>query len=242
MPADATLYVIGTPIGNLEDVSYRAVRVLGELSALACEDTRRTRQLLDRYEIPRPATMFSLHEHNEDRAARRVLELLEGGTSVGVCSDAGMPLVSDPGFTTVRMAAEAGHRVEAVPGPTAVTSALAVSGLPVASFTFKGFPPRKPGPRRRFLEVDAEAAHTLVIYESPHRLAALLADALEVLGDRRACVCLELTKLFERVERGFLSDLCASFGEAAPKGEVTVVIAGNHPKFQRERPSPVDGV
>jgi 16S rRNA (cytidine1402-2'-O)-methyltransferase len=241
MPADATLYVIGTPIGNLEDVSYRAVRVLGELSALACEDTRRTRQLLDRYEIPRPATMFSLHEHNEDRAARRVLELLEGGTSVGVCSDAGMPLVSDPGFTTVRMAAESGHRVEAVPGPTAVTSALAVSGLPVASFTFKGFPPRKPGPRRRFLEADAEAAHTLVIYESPHRLAALLADALEVLGDRRACVCLELTKLFERVERGFLSDLCASFGEAVPKGEVTVVIAGNHPKFQRERQSPADG-
>jgi 16S rRNA (cytidine1402-2'-O)-methyltransferase len=241
MPADATLYVIGTPIGNLEDISYRAVRVLGELSALACEDTRRTRQLLDRYEIPRPATMFSLHEHNEDRAARRVLELLEGGTSVGVCSDAGMPLVSDPGFTTVRLAAEAGHRVEAVPGPTAVTSALAVSGLPVASFTFKGFPPRKPGPRRRFLEVDAQAAHTLVLYESPHRLAALLADALEVLGDRQACVCLELTKLFERVERGFLSDLCTSFGETVPKGEVTVVIAGNHPKFQRERPSPAEG-
>jgi 16S rRNA (cytidine1402-2'-O)-methyltransferase len=241
MPADATLYVIGTPIGNLEDVSYRAVRVLGELSALACEDTRRTRQLLDRYEIPRPATMFSLHEHNEDRAARRVLELLDDGTSVGVCSDAGMPLVSDPGFTTVRMAAEAGHRVEAVPGPTAVTSALAVSGLPVASFTFKGFPPRKPGPRRRFLEADAAAAHTLVIYESPHRLAALLADALEVLGDRQVCVCLELTKLFERVERGFLSDLCASFGETVPKGEVTVVIAGNHPKFQRERQSPAEG-
>ncbi len=241
MPADATLYVIGTPIGNLEDVSYRAVRVLGELSALACEDTRRTRQLLDRYEIPRPATMFSLHEHNEDRAARRVLELLDGGTSVGVCSDAGMPLVSDPGFTTVRMAAEAGHRVEAIPGPTAVTSALAVSGLPVASFTFKGFSPRKPGPRRRFLEADAEAAHTLVIYESPHRLAALLADALEVLGDRQACVCVELTKLYERVERGFLTDLCAIYGEAVPKGEVTVVIAGNHPKFRRERPSSADG-
>jgi 16S rRNA (cytidine1402-2'-O)-methyltransferase len=214
--------------------------VLGELSALACEDTRRTRVILDRYEIPRPAVMFSLHEHNEDRAARRVLELLDGGTSVGVCSDAGMPLVSDPGFTTVRMAAEAGHRVEAVPGPSAVTAALAVSGLPVASFTFKGFPPRKPGPRRRFLEAEADAPHTLVIFESPHRLAALLQDALDVLGDRRACVCLELTKLFERVERGFLSDLCQIYRGAAPKGEVTVVIAGDHPKFQRERPSPPD--
>jgi 16S rRNA (cytidine1402-2'-O)-methyltransferase len=148
--------------------------------------------------------------------------------------------VSDPGFTTVRMAAEAGHRVEAVPGPSAVTSALAVSGLPVASFTFKGFPPRKRGPRRRFLEAEADAAHTLVIFESPHRLAALLQDALDVLGDRRACVCLELTKLFERVERGFLSDLCEVYRDAAPKGEVTVVIAGDHPKFQRERPSPPD--
>jgi 16S rRNA (cytidine1402-2'-O)-methyltransferase len=236
MPADATLYVIGTPIGNLEDVSYRAVRVLGELSALACEDTRRTRQLLDRYEIPRPSTMFSLHEHNEDRAARRVLELLDAGTSVGMCSDAGMPLVSDPGFTTVRMAAEAGHRVEAIPGPTAVTSALAVSGLPVASFTFKGFPPRKPGPRRRFLEADAQAPHTLVLFESPHRLGALLQDAMDVLGDRQACVCVELTKLYEKVQRGFLSELCAVYRDAAPKGEVTVVIAGAHPKFQRERP------
>jgi 16S rRNA (cytidine1402-2'-O)-methyltransferase len=240
MPADATLYVIGTPIGNLEDISHRALRVLGELTALACEDTRRTRVILDRYEIPRPATMFSLHEHNEDRAARRVLELLDGGTSVGVCSDAGMPLVSDPGFTTVRMAAEAGHRVEAVPGPSAVTAALAVSGLPVASFTFKGFPPRKPGPRRRFLEAEADAAHTLVIFESPHRLGALLQDALDALGDRQACICLELTKLFERVERGFLSDLCEIYRDAAPKGEVTVVIAGDHPKFQRERSSPPD--
>lgn len=163
--------------------------------------------------------------------------LLDAGTSVGVCSDAGMPLVSDPGFVTVRAALEAGHAVEAVPGPTAVTSALAVSGLPTATFTFKGFPPRKPGPRRRFLEAEAEQPHTLVIFESPHRLAALLEDALAVLGDRRACVCVELTKRFETVERGFLSDLQAESGAAAPKGEVTVVIAGAHAKFRRDAPA-----
>ena len=233
MSGTATLYVIGTPIGNLEDISYRAVRVLGEIDALACEDTRRTRTVLDRYEVPRPATVFSLHEHNEDRAAKRVLGLLDAGSSVGMCSDAGMPLINDPGFLAVQAAIEAGHPVEAIPGPTAVATALAVAGLPTASFTFKGFAPRKQGKRQRFLREEAESEHTLVLYESPHRIGALLQDALVVLGDRSACVCLELTKKFETVDRGSLSMLCELHAGAVPKGEITVVIAGNHRKWKR---------
>jgi 16S rRNA (cytidine1402-2'-O)-methyltransferase len=228
-----TLYVIGTPIGNLEDVTPRALRVLSEVGALACEDTRRTWQLLSRHEIPRPRTLFSLHEHNEQQACRRVLGLLREGVDVGLCSDAGMPLVSDPGFLTVRAAAAAGFEVVAVPGPSAVLAALAVSGLPGASFTFKGFAPRKQGPRRRFLEEEAQRPHTLVIFESPRRLRALLQDALEVLGDREACVCIDLTKVHESSERGRLSELAQRF-EQPPRGEATVVIAG----IQRKRREP----
>ena len=232
MSRTATLYVIGTPIGNLEDISYRAVRVLGEIDALACEDTRRTRTLLDRYEIGKPPTVFSLHEHNEARAAARVLDLLEAGLSVAMCSDAGMPLINDPGFVTVNAAIDAGHPVEAIPGPTAAATALAVAGLPTSSFTFMGFAPRKQGKRRRFLSEEAESEHTLVLYESPHRVAALLQDALATLGDRSACVCIELTKKFETVQRGSLSTLCELHADAAPKGEITVVIAGNHRKWK----------
>lgn len=220
-----TLYLIGTPIGNLEDVTPRALRVLSEVSALACEDTRRTWQLLSRHEIPRPRTLFSLHEHNEQQASRRVLGLLREGVDVGLCSDAGMPLVSDPGFLTVRAAAAAGCEVVAIPGPSAALAALAVSGLPGASFTFKGFAPRKQGPRRRFLEEEAQRPHTLVIFESPRRLGALLQDALDVLGDREACVCVDLTKVHESAQRGRLSELAQRF-EQPPRGEATVVIAG----------------
>ncbi len=227
-----TLYLIGTPIGNLEDVNARALRVLGEVEALACEDTRRTHQLLSRHGIPRPRFLFSLHEHNEQQASKRVLSLLGEGVDVGLCSDAGTPLISDPGFPTVRAAAAAGFEVVAIPGPSAVLAALAVSGLPGASFTFKGFAPRKQGPRRRFLQEDAEQPHTLVIFESPYRLGALLRDALGVLGDREACVCLELTKLHESAHRGFLSELAQRFAQP-PRGEATVVIAGANPKFRR---------
>ncbi len=229
-----TLYLVGTPIGNLEDVSERAVRVLREAGALACEDTRRTQRLLSRFDIPRPREFFSLHEHNEEHAAGRVVALLESGTDVALCSDAGMPVVSDPGFQTVRRAVEAGFAVRTIPGPSAVLAALSVAGLPPSSFTFKGFPPRKPGPRKRFLEADAEQPHTLVLFESPHRVGALLADALEVLGDREACVCVELTKLYEAAHHGFLSELAGTFAEKAPRGEVTVVIAGSHEKFRRD--------
>jgi 16S rRNA (cytidine1402-2'-O)-methyltransferase len=221
----AALYLVGTPIGNLEDITLRALRVLASVDALACEDTRRTRALLTHHGIRTPSTLFSLHEHNEDRALGRVLSLLERGLDVALCSDAGTPLISDPGFPTVREAVARGHAVEVVPGPSAVTAALAVSGLPAASFTFKGFAPRKPGPRRRYLETELPSPHTLVLFESPHRLAGLLKDALQVFGERPACVCVELTKKFEEVRRGTLPELVEQLAERPVRGEVTVVIA-----------------
>ncbi len=238
MSADkpATLYVIATPIGNLEDITLRALRVLGEVDALACEDTRQTPKIFDRHNVPRPKTIFSYHEHNEDRATERILGLLEEGRSVGLCTNAGYPGVSDPGYRVVSRASEAGFRIEVVPGAGAVEAALLASGLPTSSYTFKGFPPKKPGRRRQFLEMEADRPHTLVFFESPHRIGILLRDARELLGDRKAAVCVELTKTFERVHRGFLSDLAQQFGETNVKGEVTVVIAGNHPKFTRGGP------
>lgn len=232
--AGATLFVIATPIGNLEDLSARAARVLGELDALACEDTRRTRRIYERHMIPRPRTVFSYHEHNEEASARRILGLLAQGLRVGLCTNAGYPGVSDPGFRAVSGAIEGGFRVEVIPGPSAVETALISSGLPVSSYTFKGFPPRKPGRRRRFLEEDRDLPHTLILFESPHRVASLLDGALEVLGDRAAAVCIELTKMFEQIHRGYLKDLAAELRETEIKGEVTVVIAGANRKFIRQ--------
>ena len=226
------LYVVATPIGNLEDVTHRALSVLGRADILACEDTRRTRKLLDRYDIKPPKTV-SYHEHNEEKAGRRIIEALAEGKTVALCSDSGLPGISDPGYRIVSEALEQGLEVEVIPGPCAATTALVASGLPTSSYVFKGFPPRKGGPRRRFLQAEQGGPHTLVIFESPHRTAALLADAAEVLGDRLAAVCIELTKKFERVDRGYLTDLAARYKDAEIRGEVTVVIAGNHPKFRR---------
>ena len=227
----SVLYLIATPIGNLEDLSHRAARVLGELEALACEDTRRTRILLQRYHIPKPRILFSYHEHNENQAARRLLGLLETGAAVGLVTNAGYPGISDPGYRVISQAIARGFRVEVIPGPGAVEAALVLSGLPGASFVFKGFAPRTTTKRRKFLQMDKDLPHTLVFFESPRRVRALLADALEVLGNRRAAVCIEITKMFEQVERGYLADLGDSFRERTIKGEVTVVIASNNPKF-----------
>lgn len=230
----STLYVIATPIGNLEDMTFRAVRTLGEADALACEDTRTTRAIFERYQIPSPKAIFSYHDHNEERAGQRILALLRGGSSVALCTDGGYPGVSDPGYRIVSASVEAGFRVEVLPGAGAVTTALVASGLPASSYTFKGFPPRKPGPRRRFLEMEQAMPHTLVFFESPYRVGKFLASAREVLGDRRAAVCIELTKKFEEVRRGFLQDLAGQFREVRVRGEVTVVIAGNSPKFAKQ--------
>lgn len=229
-----TLHVIATPIGNLEDITLRAMRLLGEVDVLACEDTRMTHRIFERYEITKPRTMFSYHEHNEERAGNRIIGLLNEGCTVGLCSDGGCPGVSDPGYRIIRDSLDAGHTVDIIPGPTAVTTALLASGLSTSSFTFKGFPPRKTGARKRFLAEDLESPHTQIIYESPFRIGKLLADAFEVLGDRQAAVCIELTKKFENVERGFLGELASAFADRKVKGEICLVIAGNNPKFCRE--------
>lgn len=229
-----TLYLIATPIGNMEDISLRALRILREADAVACEDTRQTRKIFTRHKIDKPATMFSYQEHNEEKAGRGILVLLENEKSVALCSDGGYPGISDPGYRIVADAIAGGHRIEVVPGASAVPAALIASGLPTSSYTFKGFPPRKTGQRKRFLESERDLPHTLILFESPYRVAKLLEDAQEVLGDRLAAVCIELTKKFERIQRGPLSYLAEHFRNRKEKGEVTVVIAGNNPKFRSD--------
>ena len=232
--SEATLYLISTPIGNAKDWSYRAVDVVKGLSALACEDTRLTWKLLTIYGIPRPPIMFANNEFNENTVADKITHLLKSGTSVGLCSDAGSPCIADPGYPAVAKAIEANIPVVFIPGPNAATAALALSGLPVSSYTFLGFAPRKTIKRRNFLSKEKDAKHTLIFYESPRRLAGLLEDALVVFGDRRVAVCIELTKMFENVRRDWLSVMVEAFREREVKGEVTVVIAGNNAKFIRK--------
>ena len=233
MAETGTLYLVATPIGNLEDITLRALRILSEVDALACEDTRFTRRIFERHQLHSPKTIFSYHEHNERAAGKRILGLLKAGTSVAVCSDGGCPCISDPGYRIVAECRELGYPIEVLPGASAVSTALVASGLSPASYTFKGFPPRKSAARQRWLEAERDQPHTLVIFESPYRIGKLLADAFTVLGDRSAAVCLELTKKFEEVHRGYLGDLAAQFEGTTPKGEICVVIAGNNPKFAR---------
>ena len=229
------LYVIATPIGNLEDLTYRAVRILGEVDILAAEDTRRTRNLFSKYEIPSPKTIISYREQNEDTLAPKLLTELENGKSVALCSDAGYPGLSDPGYRLLSLAAERGIEIRVIPGASAISVALLSSGLPTDSFTFLGFPPKKKGARTRFFETERDRAQTIVIFESPKRTGEVLESALETLGDRKAAVCIELTKMFEETHRGYLSDLAAKFRDKEIKGEVTIVIAGNNPKFTKNR-------
>lgn len=228
-----TLYLIATPIGNLEDISYRAIRILGEVDVLACEDTRVTRKLLTHFEIPKPKLVISHHQHNEAKSAPGITKLLDEGRTVALCTDGGYPGISDPGYRLVHDATQAGHEVIVIPGPSAVPTALMVSGLPCSSFLFRGFGPKKSGQRQNFFKKDADLPHTLIYFESPKRLLDFLEDAYEVFGDRQAAICVELTKVHERVQRGFLRDLIAQNQEPI-KGEITIVIASNHPKLLRE--------
>jgi len=232
------LYIVATPIGNLEDMTLRAIRVLGELDALACEDTRHTRILFEKHGIKSPRTILSYREQNEAQGGARIMGMLKGGMTVGICSDAGYPGISDAGYRIIARAVDEAQEIIVLPGAGAIEPALLSSGLPTSSFTFKGFAPKKPGVRRRFLEMEKDQPHTLVLYESPFRLLKLLSVALEVFGDRRAAVCLELTKQFERIHRGSLSELCAQFQDAKVRGEITVVIAGSNPKFRVEPDEP----
>ncbi len=221
-----TLYVVSTPIGNLEDVTLRALRLLREASCILAEDTRRTRVLLDRHGIPGRAR--SLHAHNERARIAEVLSELDQGRSAALVSDAGTPLVSDPGERLIREVAGAGHTVVPVPGPSAVLAALVGSGLPSTPFLFEGFLPRKAGERRSRLAALAERSETLVLFESPHRVGATLAELREAFGDRPACVARELTKLHESFSRGLLSELAEAFADGA-RGELTLVVAGAEP-------------
>lgn len=226
------LHVIATPIGNLGDLSPRALDALRAASLIACEDTRRTWQLLSHFEVPRPE-MISYRQGNEERISETIIAAVESGREVALCSDGGYPGISDPGYRLIRACAQRGVPYDVIPGASAVNVALLMSGLSTSSFTFRGFPPRGPGALRNWFAQDIESEHTLICFESPFRIAATLEAALDALGDREAAVCIELTKLHERVSRGYLSDLVAQYKGAKVKGEVALVIAGSNPKFRR---------
>ncbi|MGA9997172.1 MAG: 16S rRNA (cytidine(1402)-2'-O)-methyltransferase [Pyrinomonadaceae bacterium] len=218
-----TLYMVATPIGNLEDISGRALRVLREVDLIACEDTRHTRVLLNHYSIK--TKTISYHEHNERERARQLYALLEEGQSIALVSDAGTPGINDPGFRLVRMCAEGGARVVPVPGPAAFVAALIASGLPTDEFFFGGFLPARSTARRARLQEARSIPSTLIFYEAPHRIALTLADAREILGERAAVVARELTKLHEEIVRGRLSELARRFSEEeAARGEMVLLI------------------
>jgi 16S rRNA (cytidine1402-2'-O)-methyltransferase len=217
------LFIVATPIGNLEDTSKRALRVLREVDLIACEDTRHTHKLLNHFGIK--TQTISYHEHNERGRAQELCRMLESGKSVAVVSDAGTPLISDPGFRIVQSAIERGIRVEPVPGPSAFVAALVASGLPLDQFLFAGFLPARATARRAKLEELGLIPATLVFYEAPHRIAAALKDAFEVLGNRQAVVARELTKLHEEIARGSLSELARQFSKnQTARGEIVLII------------------
>ena len=217
-----TLYVVGTPIGNLEDITLRAIRVLKEAYVIAAEDTRVTRTLLNAHQITTP--LVSFHEFSGPGKVRRLIDRL-ASSDVALVSDAGTPGLSDPGFPLIRAAIEAGIPVVPIPGPSAMLAAIVVSGLPMHAFTYLGFAPRKAGERRRLLESLADASLSQVLFESPHRLLATLGDIVAVLGpDRPIVVARELTKKFEEISRGTAAEVLERFRSRQPRGEITLVI------------------
>lgn len=218
------LYLVATPIGNLQDISLRALETLRQVDVIASEDTRKTGMLLKHFDIHKP--QISFHEHNEQSVGERIETLLKQGQSVALVTDAGTPGIADPGFTLVRRAIAAHIEVTMIPGPTGLIMALVLSGLPVHSFTFRGFPPRKTIGRQKFLAIDKDSPHTLIFYESPYRLEEFLRDALTVYGDRQAAIANDLTKMFEHVARGTLSQLIEGLDRSKVKGEYVVVISG----------------
>ena len=231
-----TLYLVATPIGNLEDMTHRAVRVLGEVDVIACEDTRHTKKLLNHYGIT--TKTISYHEHNERERAAELLERLKSGRDIAVVSDAGTPAISDPGFRLTRIAIDNGVAVVPVPGANALTTALIASGLPTDEFFFGGFLPARSGARRARLAELRSTPATLIFYEGPHRIAATLKDANEILGEREAVVARELTKLHEEFAHGRLSELATRFSSAEnARGEMVLmidrtVIAGGNSEAQ----------
>jgi 16S rRNA (cytidine1402-2'-O)-methyltransferase len=236
-----TLYLVATPIGNLEDITQRAVRVLGEVDLVACEDTRHTRKLLNHYGIN--TRTISYHEHNERERAAELLARLQDGANVAIVSDAGTPAVSDPGFRLVRLAAESGVPVVPIPGPTALISALVASGLPTDEFFFGGFLPARTSARRTRLAQLRSINATLIFYEAPHRIAATLKDAREILGERKAVVARELTKLHEELARGRLSELVERYAlSESARGEIVLIIDRTVIADEASQTKPVAGI
>ncbi|MDQ7052984.1 MAG: 16S rRNA (cytidine(1402)-2'-O)-methyltransferase [candidate division KSB1 bacterium] len=223
----ATLYVVSTPIGNLRDITLRAIDVLSAVDLVAAEDTRHSRKLFGEYGVRTP--MISFHDFNKERQAPKIIKELQSGKAVALISDAGTPGISDPGFYLIREAIRTGIRVQAIPGPTALIPALILSGLPVHRFVFEGFPPPKKG-RRRFFEALAGEERTIILYESPHRLQRTLADLLSACGDRNVAIARELTKKFEEILRGRLSELIKSVESRPLKGEIVLVVEGKQKK------------
>lgn len=227
-PSGGTLYVVSTPIGNLGDITYRAVETLRQVALILCEDTRHSRALLDHYAITTPVS--PLHEHNEARETSRVIERLATGDAIALISDAGTPLVSDPGARLVHSALDAGYQVIPIPGASALLSALVGSGLPPDNFTFVGFLARKGKERAAQLAFLSELSHTGVVYESPNRVGDTLDDLARVMGEgassRRAVVARELTKRYEEFRRGSVAELAAEFRDTSPRGEVVILVEG----------------
>jgi 16S rRNA (cytidine1402-2'-O)-methyltransferase len=236
-----TLYLVSTPIGNLEDITLRALRVLEQAALVACEDTRHTARLFDRHGISTPRTSF--HEHNEQEKCKELLQRLLAGDDLALVSDAGTPAISDPGYRLVRTAAEAGVKVVPIPGPSAALAALTVSGISTAGFAFLGFLPPKLGARRKALEEVAALPLALVLYEAPHRLQAMLEDMADVFGPtRRIAVARELTKMHEEVRRGTAGELLEYFSKTKPRGEITLVVAPLEKASQRDGGKLPDGL
>lgn len=231
-PASGTLYVISTPIGNLDDVTLRALRVLEEVDLIAAEDTRHSQKLLQHYHIRKPLTSF--HEHNKVQKAPQIIRHLQDGKRVGLISDAGTPAISDPGFFLIREALRERIAVVAIPGVTALIPALILSGLPLHRFAFEGFPPAKKG-RKSFFESLAAESRTLIFYESPYRVLKTLSDIEQFFGDRQVAVVRELTKKFEEILRGSVSEVAAQLQNRAIKGEFVIVVEGMTKKVQREK-------
>jgi 16S rRNA (cytidine1402-2'-O)-methyltransferase len=227
------LYVVATPIGNLEDITYRAVRILKEAGLIACEDTRQTRKLLDRYGIATPTTSY--HEHNEAACAEVLVRKLEEGLTIAQVSDAGMPGISDPGYRVIKLAIERGITVVPVPGPSALITALVGSGLPTDAFEFLGFLPAKSGQRRTMLESLREIRQTVVVYEAPHRIREALEDTIAALGpDRPVVVARELTKVHEEFIRGTAAQILSEIQGRELKGEITLLIGPGQTQPERE--------
>lgn len=222
----STLYLVATPIGNLEDISQRALRILRQVDLVAAEDTRHTGKLLKHYDIE--TSLVSFHEHSKRSKLQRLLDHLDQG-DLALVSDAGTPVLNDPGFELVRRTIEAGHEVSPIPGPSAPISALIASGIPADSFLYLGYLPRRSSDRRRAVGEVAALPHTLIFFETPHRLLDSLGDLLEELGDREMVVAREISKLHEEFFRGHISDALAHFAAHPPRGEITLVLAGNPP-------------